>query len=189
MSPSDKPDSGDGDVMSGLPRTRPQRRSTRRAVPADADQKASAAATPAKKIAASADKPPSSAKAPADKAPATASKKTARARKAASAKTTASAKKATAKARAASPPAQAAPTNVSEPLLDHPAPAAMPGAPFAPPSAESTSGRRAATPPRDAKAKDATGADPVSAVVHAAGNVVQAGVDVAKAVLGRLPRP
>jgi hypothetical protein len=91
------------------------------------------------------------------------------------------AKKAVAKP-AAKKPAAKAPAAEAATLLDHPAPADMPGAPFAPPPA----GTAAAPAAPDAHAK---GHDVVSAAVQAANGLVQIGAGVARTILARLPRP
>ena len=149
VTPPEKPAPGDREILAGLPRTRPQRRSTRRAdaptpaQPADATEPAAPVARPA-----TTRKP----KAPKANAP--------------------KAKESTARAAA------------MQPLLDHPAPADIPGAPFAPPPPR---------PPSDAFDHDAAagsqGRDVVSVAVRLAGDVAHAGVGVARSILRRLPRP
>jgi len=154
VTPPERPAPGDREILAGLPRTRPQRRSTRRAdapspaQPAKATEPAAPVAGPA-----TTRKP----KAPNAKAPKTKAPK---------------AKESTARAAA------------MQPLLDHPAPADIPGAPFAPPPPRT---------PSDAREQDAAagsqGRDVVSVAVRLAGDVAHAGVGVARLILRRLPRP
>ncbi|MCW3014819.1 MAG: hypothetical protein JWO02_1911 [Solirubrobacterales bacterium] len=71
------------------------------------------------------------------------------------------------------------------PLMDHPAPADMPGAPFAPPP---PGGYAADAGSSDAPGTDSKGHDVVAAAAQAAGGLVQVGLGVAKTILARLPR-
>lgn len=162
MSPTEKPSGNEGDVLSGLPRTRPQRRSARRAG-AGVAPAAGTVATPA----------------PAKAAPKV---------KATPATARGAAKpKVAAPTTAAKPKAKASPKPAAKPRkpprqLDVPSPAPTPNAAFAPPaSGKAPEG----SPPI---VKDG-GTDVVGAVREAAEGVVQAGVGIAKTILGRLPRP
>ncbi len=144
VSPPEKPAPGDREILAGLPRTRPQRRSTRRA-----DAPSPAQAAQATELAAPVARPATTRRPKAPKA-----------------------KESTVRAAA------------MQPLLDHPAPADIPGAPFAPPPPR---------PPSDAFEQDAAagsqGRDVVSVAVRLVGEVAHTGVGVARSILGRLPRP
>jgi hypothetical protein len=177
VSPSDKPGAGDGEVFAGLPRTRPQRRSARRqsaaAGPGVAAADAPATKPPAKPAATKpAAKKPATKRAPAVQAPP----------KRAAAKPSAS--PAVKKPRAKPPVKAPAAAGAAAPLLDHPAPADMPGAPFAPPP---SGGYSAPAAPEAGTA--AKGHDVLSLALRAAATLAQIGVGVARTVLGRLPRP